>query len=69
MVTSDQSLEVGADLHEMFSLRSKLAWTGNVEIHEQAEWYQIILDAALSDPNTPSREGFYFGATLLATNI
>jgi len=34
----------------------------NVEIHEQAELFQIILDAALSDPNTPhGREGFYFG--------
>jgi nucleoside-diphosphate-sugar epimerase len=35
-----------------------------VEVHEQAELYQIILDAALSDPNTPhGREGFYFGAS------
>ena len=30
----------------------------------EAELYQIILDAALSDPNTPhGREGFYFGAS------
>ncbi|KAI9463253.1 hypothetical protein BJY52DRAFT_1254099 [Lactarius psammicola] len=35
----------------------------NVEVHEQAELYQIILDAALSDPKTPhGREGYYFGA-------
>ncbi|KAI0303684.1 hypothetical protein B0F90DRAFT_1708142 [Multifurca ochricompacta] len=34
----------------------------HVEIHELAELYQIILDAALSDPGTPhGREGFYFG--------
>ncbi|KAH8990309.1 hypothetical protein EDB92DRAFT_1865722 [Lactarius akahatsu] len=36
----------------------------NVEVHEQAELYQIILDAALSDPNTPhGRDGYYFGAS------
>jgi hypothetical protein len=36
----------------------------NVEIHEQAELYQVVLDAALSDPNTPhGREGYYFGAS------
>jgi hypothetical protein len=52
----------------------------NVEIHEressclrspgysnsrtEAELYQVILDAALSDPNTPhGREGYYFGAS------
>ncbi|KAF8271196.1 hypothetical protein EI94DRAFT_1721100 [Lactarius quietus] len=35
-----------------------------VEIHEQAELYQIILDAALANPNTPhGREGYYFGAS------
>jgi len=35
----------------------------NVEVHELAELYQIILDAALSDPNTPhGREGYYIGA-------
>ncbi|KAI9463255.1 hypothetical protein BJY52DRAFT_1350476 [Lactarius psammicola] len=35
----------------------------NVEIHEQAELYQVIFDAALSDPKTPhGREGYYFGA-------
>ncbi|KAH9003178.1 hypothetical protein EDB86DRAFT_135118 [Lactarius hatsudake] len=36
----------------------------NVEVHEQAELYQIILDAALSDPSTPhGRDGYYFGAS------
>ncbi|KAH9041644.1 hypothetical protein EDB85DRAFT_2071888 [Lactarius pseudohatsudake] len=36
----------------------------NVEVHEQAELYQIILDAALSDRNTPhGRDGYYFGAS------
>ncbi|KAH9168825.1 hypothetical protein EDB89DRAFT_2202042 [Lactarius sanguifluus] len=36
----------------------------NVEVHEQAELYQIILDAALFDPNTPhGRDGYYFGAS------
>ncbi|KAI9439805.1 hypothetical protein H4582DRAFT_1549586 [Lactarius indigo] len=36
----------------------------NVEVHEQAELYQIILDAALSNSNTPhGREGYYFGAS------
>ncbi|KAI0267720.1 hypothetical protein BC834DRAFT_821772 [Gloeopeniophorella convolvens] len=35
----------------------------HVEIHEQAEAFQIIFDAALSNPDTPhGREGFYFGA-------
>jgi hypothetical protein len=30
----------------------------------EAELYQIVLDAALSDPNTPhGREGYYFGAS------
>jgi len=36
----------------------------NVEIHEQAELYQVVLDAALTNPNTPhGREGYYFGAS------
>lgn len=36
----------------------------NVEIHEQAELYQVVLDAALANPNTPhGREGYYFGAS------
>lgn len=30
----------------------------------EAELYQVVLDAALSDPNTPhGREGYYFGAS------
>ena len=30
----------------------------------EAELYQVILDAALSDPNTPhGREGYYFSAS------
>ena len=30
----------------------------------ESEMYQVIFDAALSDPNTPhGREGFYFGAS------
>ncbi|KAH9972083.1 hypothetical protein BGW80DRAFT_393946 [Lactifluus volemus] len=33
----------------------------HVEIHELAEMYQILFDAALSDPNVPhGREGYYF---------
>lgn len=36
----------------------------DVEIHEQAELFQLIFDAALSDANTPhGREGYYFGAS------